>query len=373
MLRKFQTNPYDPANLTLSLSLPLQRAAVAGLGSDVGAVVMMDPHTGQVLAMASTPTFSASGIANPATASRTFTALQRDSRNPLLSRPTQGLYVPGSVFKIVTSIAALGSGKITSSTTYADQPAAEAKGLVVDGFHVIDGHHPFTGSTPLDYQTALEVSCNIYFAETGLQIGGATMADWAGRLGFGSPIPFDLPTAVSQVTNGGGSLGGGFKSRVELANAAYGQGETLVTPLQMALVASTIANGGVEMKPELVTSIASAKSGTQNVAPSVLRRVLPSDTAGVIRDAMVQAVEGQWGQLFTTGAAVPGVVTAGKSGTAQLGGSGEPNSWFIGFAPADNPQVAIAVVVEHGGRGGERAAPLAGSLMKTFFDLQKKS
>jgi peptidoglycan glycosyltransferase len=139
----------------------------------------------------------------------------------------------------------------------------------------------------------------------------------------------------------------------------------------MALVAATVANDGVEMKPRLVTTLTSAKTGRTDVGASELRRVVSADVAHEIRDAMEQAVEGEWGRLYTTGAAVPGIPTAGKSGTAQLGGSGEPNTWFIGFAPVDNPQIAIAVIVEHGGRGGERAAPLAGALMKAFFDLQK--
>ena len=371
LLRKFDPNPSDPQDLALSLSLPLQRAAVEGLGQDLGAVVMLDPKTGEVLALASTPTFDASGVANPATAASTFTALRRDKQNPLLNRATQGLYVPGSVFKVVTSVAGLGSEAISASTTFPQQPGAEKNGLLLDGFRIRDGHHLFTGDTALDFAKAVEVSCNIWFALAGLQTGGAALADWAGRMGFGAAIPFDLPTSVSQVTNGGGSLGGGFTDRVELANAAYGQGETLTTPLQMALVAAMIANGGLLMKPRLVTSLTSAKSGRHEVGPEEWRRVLGVDDAGLIADAMRNAVEGERGQLFTTGAAVPGIPTAGKSGTAQLGGSGEPNSWFIGFAPVADPQVAIAVIVEHGGRGGERAAPLAGRLMKAFFDLQK--
>jgi len=279
--------------------------------------------------------------------------------------------VPGSVFKIVTAVAGLGSGAITPSTTFPQQPGAEKNGLVVDGFRIVDPPKPDDVNTTIALDTAVEVSDNIWFALAGLKIGGVALNDWAERLGFNASIPFDLPTAVSQVTNGGGSIGGGFKDRVELANAAYGQGETLVTPLQMALVAATIANDGVTMKPRLVTSTVSAKSGAHDVGASELRGVLSADQAHAIRDAMIQAVEGQYGREFTTGAAVPGITTAGKSGTAQLGGSGEPNSWFIGFAPANDPQVAIAVVVEHGGRGGERAAPLAGQLMKAFFDLQK--
>jgi peptidoglycan glycosyltransferase len=154
---------------------------------------------------------------------------------------------------------------------------------------------------------------------------------------------------------------------VELANAAYGQAETFVTPLQMALVASTVANDGELMRPHLVTAL-TGKDGTRAVSPRSLGRVISAADAGAITEAMIEAVEGDLGRKFTPGAKVRGVLTAGKSGTAELGGSGEPHSWFIGFAPADNPQIAIAVLVERGGRGGERAAPLAGSLLKTYFD-----
>jgi peptidoglycan glycosyltransferase len=367
---KFGANPYDPKTLTLSLSLDLQKAAVAALGNHRGAVVMLDPKTGEVLALASTPTYDASAISNPATARTTFEALQADATQPLLPRATLGRYVPGSVFKIVTAVAGLGSGAITPATTFKQQPAAEKTGLLVDGFRVRDGHHPQTGSTALDFLAATEVSCNIYFALTGLQTGGAALVDYATRMGFGSALPFDLPTAVSQVTGGGGPNPGGFKDAVELANAAYGQAETVVTPLQMALVASTIANDGELMQPRLVTAM-TGRGGTRTIGPTSMGRVIPATTARTINAAMVQAVEGPLGRLFTTGAAVPGVTTAGKSGTAQLGGTGEPHSWFIGFAPAEAPKVVIAVIVEQGGRGGEIAAPIAGDLMSLYLKTAK--
>ena len=136
----------------------------------------------------------------------------------------------------------------------------------------------------------------------------------------------------------------------------------------MALVAATVANRGVLMRPRIVISGSSEKSGTQDYGPQELRRVLGEDDADAIRAAMEAAVESERGRLFTPGAQVPGMRVAGKSGTAQLGGTGEPHSWFIGFAPAENPRIAIAVLVEKGGRGGERAAPLAGSLLRTYFD-----
>jgi penicillin-binding protein A len=353
-------------DLTLSLSLKLQEAAVKALGTYRGAVVMLDPRTGRVLAMASTPVFDASAIANPVTAQAAFARTSAAAGQPFLNRATMGRYVPGSVFKIVTSIAALGSGAINASTGYPQQPAAEQTGLLVSGFRIHDGHHDFTGSQVLDYDQAIEVSCNIYFALTGLRTGGAALAAWADRLGFGAPIPFDLPTATSQVTNGGGSFGGGFSDDVELANAAYGQAETLVTPLQMALVAASVANSGVLMKPELVTGI-SGPAGNQAIGPAALGTVMTPAVAGTIGNAMELAVESDWGRIFTTGAAIPGILTAGKTGTAQIGGSAEPNSWFIGYAPADNPEVAIAVIVEQGGHGSAQAAPIAGSLMSLWL------
>ena len=238
-----------------------------------------------------------------------------------------GRYVPGSVLKIVTAIAGLDSGAITPQTTFPEQPAAETAGLVVDGFKITDGHHPSTDGTALDLKGATEVSCNIWYALAGLRIGGARLVSEASQLGFGAPIPFDLPTAASSLTSGQGGDPGGFSGRPELAAASFGQGQAFVTPLQMALVASAVANDGVLMKPHLVMA------------------------------------------LTGKGAKVPGVLTAGKSGTAEIGGSGEPHSWFIGFAGVDQPRIAIAVIVEQGGRGGARAAPLAGALMAKFFSL----
>jgi peptidoglycan glycosyltransferase len=370
LTRKFQADPSDPQELKTTLVLSLQKAAVAALGNESGAVVMLDPRTGEVLAMASTPTFDISAVANPSTATKTFGKALDDARLPLLPRATKGLYVPGSVFKIVTSVAALGSGAVNPGTSYADQPASEKTGWLVDGFRVRDGHHAVTDGHALDYEEAVEASCNIWFAETGVRTGGAALAEWAGRLGFGQPLPFDLPTSVSQVTNGGGSFGGGFSDRVELANAAYGQGEDLVTPLQMALVAATIANGGTEMEPHLVLE-ATGKHGTTTIGPTVMSRVVAPGIAAEIAKAMNLAVNSSIGRVYTAGAAVRGLTVAGKSGTAQLDPSQTAHSWFIGFAPYDNPQVAIAVIVENGGHQ-VRASPIAGELLADWRDWARQ-
>lgn len=367
LLAKFGGNRLDPHDLTLSLSLELQKEAVRLLGGARGAVVMLDPHTGEVLALASTPTFDAGAIANPTTSKKAFEAAASDPDKPLIDRATLGLYVPGSVFKIVTSIAAFGSGAVTNDTRYPQQPPAEDKGLLVSGFRIHDGHHDFTQPRALTYPEAVEVSCNIYFALTGLETGGQALSDWAAKVGFGAPIPFDVPTATSQVTNGGGDYGGGFKDDVELANAAFGQGETLATPLQMALVAAAVANRGTLMKPHIVTKL-SGRDGDTTIAPEVWRQVMSADIAKTIAAAMRRAVEGTYGRLFTAGAALPDVPVAGKTGTAQIDGAAKPHSWFIGFAPAGDPQIAIAVLVEQAGSGASKAAPIAGRLLARYFE-----
>jgi penicillin-binding protein A len=364
VLRKFRSDPYDPQQLTLGISSVLQRAAVKGLGDDRGAVVMLDPATGEILALASTPTYDTGAIANPKTSHDAFAAVLDNAAHPLVTRATQGRYVPGSVFKIVTAIAGLGSGRVTAGTTFPEQPKAERDGLVVGGFRVHE--HPGVPSQSFDLAAATEWSSNIWYTLAGLRTGGDNLAKYAARMGFGAPLAFDLPTAASQVTNGDGGGPGGFRDQTELANASYGQAETLVTPLQMALVAATVANGGTLMKPHLVIST-KGRDGTRTIAPEQMGVVIGSDDAAAIAAAMQRAVESAIGRQFTTEAKVPGIPTAGKSGTAELGGSGAPHSWFIGFAPVDHPRVAIAVIVERGGRGGARAAPLAGDLMALYF------
>ena len=196
LLDKFDATRRQPLGLQTTLDLRLQRAAVDGLGSDRGAVVMLDPTTGDVLALASTPTFDAGAIADPDTASAAFDgAPGRRRATRCCPRATLGRYVPGSVFKIVTAIAGLNTGSISADTTFPQQPKAEKKGLLVDGYRIRDGHHPQTGDTALDLVGATEVSCNIWYALAGLATGGDKLVDQAALLGFGAPIPFDLPTA----------------------------------------------------------------------------------------------------------------------------------------------------------------------------------
>lgn len=372
LLRKFRTTPYDPADLVLSLDIRLQQKAADLLGDRHGAVVAIEPATGRVLALVSSPTYNPTRLANPARARGYMESLRAGPAedSPLFNRATQGLYVPGSVFKIVTAIAGLGSGAIRPETTFDDQPAEYETGYLVEGFRVRDYPRDFQTDHPLDFYEATEVSSNIWYAHAGLATGGSALVSWAERLGFGDTLPFDLASSPSQVTGGGGPLAG-FRDDVELANAAYGQAEVLVTPLQMALVAATVANDGRLMKPKLVDQVRSASGAVTGIAPEPWRQVLPAADAWIIRDAMVLAVDGRYGRFFAGGAQVEGVPTAGKSGTAQLGDGSDPHSWFIGFAPADEPEIAVAVIVEHGGAGAQRAVPLAGELMSNYLRLSR--
>ncbi len=363
---KFRRTSPAPVDLVTTLSLPLQEAAVRALGRDRGAVVILDPRTGDVLALASTPTYDASAITDPATASATFDRLRNDPAQPLFPRATLGRYTPGSVFKIVTAIAGFGAGVLDRSTTFTELPAGIRDGLPVDGFRIRE--HPGVPTEALDFAAAIEVSSNVYFALVGLRLGGDRLLEWARRLGFGAPLPFDLPTAASEVTGGSGP-NGGFRDAVELASAAYGQGETFVTPLQMALVAACIANEGRLVAPRLVLARMTADGRRVETPVRDLGRVIAPEAAEAIGEAMVRAVNGRLGRAFTRGAQVEGVTVAGKSGTAELD-EGAPHSWFIGFLPADAPEVAIAVVVERGGGGAERAAPIAGTLFRTYLELR---
>ena len=336
------------------------------LRGERGAIVAIEPSTGRILAMVSTPTYDPNAIVDPETGAAYFQSLldRPEEDSALLDRATRGVYTPGSVLKMVTAVAGLGSDAITPETVYPTQPAEEKTGMPVDGFKVRDGHHPQTGDEALALTDATAVSCNIYFAHTGLNVGGDAFLAWGARLGFGEPIPFDVPTAASTLDGGDG-----FVDDVELANAAYGQGQTQATPLQMALVAATIAERGALMTPHVVDGLRASDGSIDRVEPSLWRQVIDRGRAESIARAMRAAVESRLGRPYAGKAKIPGVPTAGKSGTAELGGEGEPHSWFIGFAPANDPKIAVAVIVEGGGTGSEAAVPIGGKVMEAWLDL----
>jgi peptidoglycan glycosyltransferase len=311
--------------------------------------------------------------------------------NPILDRSRQGHYTPGSIMKVLTSAAGLDAGAITPQTTFPDQPREERDGFVVNGFTIRE--HDLGNVAPAlwDLSGALQVSSNIYFAHVGLELGAERYLDYARRFGFcqglriGSDfrgLPVD-PSYVSAQADGGCAP---FKDQVELASAAFGQAAVSVTPMQMALLAATIANDGAVPQPFVVRDLRThAEAPGAGPTQSVLETydggrgnpAISSGVAALVRQAMIDAVSGPIGQLYAGAGdvahfGISGIQTAGKTGTAERGPGLKPHSWFIGFAPAQSgalPAIAVAVIVEGGGAGSGRAAPIGGRVMAEWLKL----
>jgi peptidoglycan glycosyltransferase len=382
-----------PKDLTLTIDARLQDFAAQQLGGRVGAVVALDPRSGAVLAMTSTPTFDATpltGDSDRAAAAMEDVTSGKD--DPLVDRARQGRYPPGSTMKVFTAAAALDAGAITPQTTFRGQPRQETAGFVVDGFRITE--HDLSPVQPALWplSEALQVSSNIYFAHVGLELGADAFLDYARRFGFCGglrigPAAHGLPVNASFVTSQDDEGCSPFSDRVELASAAFGQAQVVATPIQMALISAAIANDGIRPEPYVVADARShADRPAQGPAQDVLEtygssggsRVVSSETAAAVRRVMVDAVEGQLGRLYAGQGDVDlyglgGVQTAGKTGTAQRSEGQEPHSWFIGFAPAGDaatPKIAVAVIVEGGGSGAGLAAPIGGRVMAEWLKLE---
>jgi peptidoglycan glycosyltransferase len=381
--------PPEPHDLVLTIDHRLQAFAAAQLAGSLGAVVALDPATGEVLALTSSPTFDATAISgDPAAAEAPWLALQADPNLPLVNRATTGVYVPGSVMKVVTAAIALDDGAITPDTTFPTQPQEEVTGFVVNGFTIRE--HDLAGVQPAlwDLSEAMQISSNIYFAHVGLEIGQQPYLAGAAEFGFcdslriGSAphaIPVS-PSSVTALTDGGCAA---FVDDAELASAAFGQARVTATPVQMALVAATIANGGVMVEPYVVREVRSPDpaGGPGTVTASFdspgRRTVVSPLSAEQTREVMVDAVHGPLGAPYAGAAnvgryGIGGVETAGKTGTAERGEGLPPHSWFIGFVPAQPggaPAIAVAVIVEGAGPGSTAAAPIGGRVMAEWLRI----
>jgi peptidoglycan glycosyltransferase len=339
-----------------------QRVALGDLeAAGFGAVVAIEPSSGRVRVLASNPPY------DPNRVPEHLKSLNLDPTSPLLDRATQGQYPPGSTFKVVTAAAGLDSGTIGPETTI-DAPGE----LEVEGQPL---QNDFTQSFgPISLDTALTYSVNTWFAQLGQKLGEDTLFEYMDRFGFNSTPAIDLPSDQvykSGVFDEGELLGSG--DPVDLARVAIGQERLAVTPLQMAEVAAAVANGGSLMKPQIWSRVVDPDGRVvKSLDPSQYSRPIDEQTAAELTTAMEGVVSAGTG----TNAAIPGVPVAGKTGTAETpfnetcgGGSEENQAWFIGFAPADEPKIAIAATVECTEQfGNDVAAPIFRDVAETILN-----
>jgi peptidoglycan glycosyltransferase len=342
-------------DVRLTVDLELQRLAASLLQGSTGSALLIDHRTGKILAMASSPAYDPAAL-NAATedqaasADRVWANLAADERHPLISRPTNGLYPPGSTFKVLVAAAAVDAGVIGSETTYIDEGT-----INVDGYVIPDFARPDTGQTEWTVREGIEWSLNVVFAQIGLDLGSALLWEYANRFGIGAAVPFELPTAAGQIASARSAL----NSRPTLAATSFGQGELLVTPLHMARVMMGVANGGVIMRPQLVEAVLSESGGrVSDFGAEQQSTPVSTATSATMMDMLYDSVT--YG--YASGAQIADLRVAGKTGTAEAG-SDTPHGWFIGCAGVDEPVVTVAVCLEFGGEGGGLAAQIGRQLL----------
>jgi peptidoglycan glycosyltransferase len=334
------------ANLKLTINMAVQRAAAEALGERKGAVVALDPRTGAVIAMVSYPRY------DPNKLESSWKDINSNEDKPLLNRATMGLYPPGSVFKIIVAAAGLETGIVEPDAEFTDTGSVMAGGFEVNNYgDSVYGDHDFT--------KAFASSINTTFAKVGVELGAETLADYANAFGFGQQPPWALSSSASVFP------APEDMDKAHLAQVSYGQGEVLATPLEIALAASAVANGGQIMKPYLLDQVLDSDGDVlSQTKPERWLTAVSAATASAVRDLMVEAVNNGTG----TRAALENVQVAGKTGTAEIADA-EPHAWFAGFAPAEDPQVVVAVVVENGGTGGSVAAPITRAVIAAALGL----
>ena len=358
-------------DLVLSVRPSVQRLAMQQLAGKCGAAVVMNPKTGKVYALASQPTY------DPNLVEKHFNLIKAPNAPchpaaPLLNRATNGLFTPGSTFKVLTATAALDSHKFTPESRFEDPGYCVEYGKQVSNAASPDGPVEAFGS--VSFAQGLQHSINSVFCNIGKTIGAGLILDYTKRFGFYKDPPIETPSdekLPSGLYNNGRLFFPSHPStQVDPGRLAFGQERLGVTPLQMAMVASTVADGGVLMEPQVLNRVVDSRGHTVvRIKPQKMRRVMSSQTASEINSMMVAAVNDGTGGA----AQIPGISVAGKTGTAETGNSGINTTWFICFAPADDPQVAVAVTLENQhGFGGTTAAPIAKVLMQAVLSKGSK-
>lgn len=339
-------------NLVLTIDHALQARARELLGDKRGAVVAIDPNTGEILAMVSTPDYNP----NQAALEESWEELSTNENSPLLPRAVMGLYPPGSTFKVVTAVAAIEEDLSNFIVT-------DNGSTVIDGKTFSNAGSKAYGDIGLT--EALTVSSNVYFSELSKELDSERFIETSKLSGMNQTFDFDIPMSKSKTSED-------ITSKTEYAATTIGQGKLLVTPLQMAMICSGIANEGIIMKPYLVKSVTD-KNGL--ILTSTMTHELyewtDQTTANSVKEMMVEVVKSGTGRK----AALNDIVVAGKTGTAQneksIQGNGLNHAWFIGFAPADDPEIAIAVILENQeAEGGQVAAPIARKLINQWINGQ---
>jgi peptidoglycan glycosyltransferase len=325
--------------VVLTLDAALQEKAFSLLKGKKGVILAIDPRTGEILTYASSPSVSLEEVKEKSG--------EAFKDQPLIDRISQGLYPPGSVFKIVTLAAALEAGLPLSQTFKA--PAS----LRVEGGKVTNYQRKDYGTLSLG--KAFEKSVNTVFAQVGLKLGKEKLKKEAEKFGFNQVFKFDLPVKKSSFP--------WPETQLDLAWQAIGQGKVLVTPLQVGILGLVLANQGSLKMPFLVKEIKTSGGKPFRVNQPETISLLEPEVAWKLKEAMVKAVNYGTGRQ----AKLPGVKVAGKTGTAELDG-GQPHSWFVCFAPAEKPEIVLVTLVEHGGLGGRKAAFLSREFLRFFFN-----
>lgn len=354
-------NDLHPENIRLTIDVALQQAASEALAGQIGAVVAIEPSTGAILAYVSSPGFDPSVLVG-ATAGPTGDALDADPTEPLRDRVVNELYPPGSIFKIITAAAALELGEMTVNFTFAN-PASLALPGSESTISNANGK-PCGSGSEVTLARGFISSCNTTFAQAAMEIGADALKLQAENFGFGVDIPFTFPVIPSSFSPVDLS-----DDLPALAQTAIGQRDVRVTPLHMALMAAGIANGGQIMVPYLVADVVDGDGKVlSSTEPEVWLRAVNEATASTLLELMVETVNTGTG----TNARIDGIRVAGKTGTAENPDQ-PPHAWFVGFAPADHPTIAIAVIVEFGGiqgdqaSGGRTAAPIAKETLERWL------
>ncbi|HZD37844.1 MAG TPA: penicillin-binding protein 2 [Actinomycetes bacterium] len=359
--------PNPGGTLVLTLDPAAQRAAEEALGRRKGAVVALDPATGKVLAMTTYPRYDPNDLSSHDTKKvrKAWNRLNKDPDKPLLNRAAGELYPPGSTFKIITAAAALENGM--SPDTARQNEHTYTPPQTRRPIQNFGGEQCFGGKDPLTLAEALEVSCNTYFAHLGVDLGTSRLVDEAKKFGLNSPSPFQLPGAA-------GSEIPKDMDTPSLAQSAIGQRDVRVSPLQMAQVIATVANGGRRMAPYVVDRVLSP-DGTKTVKrfePKSLGQAIPGNVADQLKGMLDLVVNGPRG----TGSAarIPALDVFGKTGTAQHGNGESPHAWFVGATSRAGKSIAVAAIVEDGGElgseatGGQVSAPIVKAVMQAYLN-----